>query len=84
MTSGSVSMDIFEAFGETIESFRSRQNTVVELIWRYQIENDGLDDDEGMVTTISLFGQFTDLNSSRCEGPQQMVGSARPGFGHLD
>jgi len=64
MTSGSVSLDIFEAFGETIESFRSRQNTVVELIWRYQIENDGLDEDEGMLTTICLFDHFTDLKSS--------------------
>lgn len=49
MTSGSVSLDIFEVFGETIESFRSRQDTVVELIWGYQIEKEELNEREGTV-----------------------------------
>lgn len=40
MTSGTVSLDIFELFGETIAAFRARQNTVIELIWDSQIENE--------------------------------------------
>lgn len=47
MTSGSVSLDILELFGETIEGFRSRQGTVVELIWESQIQGEDLDEDEG-------------------------------------
>lgn len=46
MTSGSASLDIFELFGETIEGFRSRQNSVVELIWDSQIETEGFEDGE--------------------------------------
>ena len=48
MTSGSASLDIFELFGETIEGFRSRQNSVVELIWESQIENEDLEDGEAL------------------------------------
>jgi hypothetical protein len=47
MTSGSVSLDIFELFGETIEAFRTRQNTVVELIWDSQIQGEDFEDGEG-------------------------------------
>lgn len=48
MTSGSASLDIFELFGETIEGFRTRQNTVVELIWESQIENEDFEDGEAL------------------------------------
>ncbi|KAF2812396.1 NACHT domain-containing protein [Mytilinidion resinicola] len=46
MLSSSVSLDMFEVFGDTIESLRSRQATVTEAIWSYQIENEGLDPSE--------------------------------------
>ncbi|KAF2628800.1 hypothetical protein BU25DRAFT_365743 [Macroventuria anomochaeta] len=48
MTSGSASLDIFELFGETIEGFRSRQNSVVELIWESQIENEDFEEGEAL------------------------------------
>ncbi|KAL5118848.1 hypothetical protein ACEQ8H_003170 [Pleosporales sp. CAS-2024a] len=48
MTAGSVSLDIFELFGETIESFRTRQNSVIELIWDSQIENGEFEEDEAL------------------------------------
>lgn len=48
MTSGSASLDIFELFGETIEGFRTRQNSVVELIWESQIEKEGFEDGEAL------------------------------------
>lgn len=40
MTSGSVSLEMFELFGDTIETFRTRQSTVVELIWDSQIRQE--------------------------------------------
>ncbi|KAG9386878.1 hypothetical protein A1F94_003628 [Pyrenophora tritici-repentis] len=48
MTPGSTSLDIFELFGETIETFRTRQNTVIELIWQSQIENEEFEDGEAI------------------------------------
>jgi hypothetical protein len=48
MTSGSVSLDIFELFGDTIESFRTRQNAVIELIWDSQIENEEYEEGEAL------------------------------------
>ena len=48
MTSGSVSLDIFELFGETIEAFRTRQNVVIELIWDSQIENEEFEEGEAL------------------------------------
>ncbi|KAL6702907.1 hypothetical protein ACN47E_000808 [Coniothyrium glycines] len=48
MTSGRASLDIFELFGETIEAFRARQNTVVELIWESQIVNEDFEDEEAL------------------------------------
>jgi hypothetical protein len=48
MTSGSVSLDIFELFGETIEAFRVRQTAVVELIWDSQIENEEFEEGEAL------------------------------------
>lgn len=48
MTSGSVSLDMFEIFGSTIETFRTRQDTVVELIWRSQLNTGEFEEDEGM------------------------------------
>jgi hypothetical protein len=52
MTSGSVSLDLFECFGETIEAFRTRQNTVVELIWDSQIQSEDFEDGEGKSSRI--------------------------------
>jgi hypothetical protein len=46
--SGSANLDIFELFGETIETFRGRQNTVIELIWQSQIENEDLEEGEAI------------------------------------
>jgi hypothetical protein len=48
MTAGSVSLDIFELFGDTIESFRTRQNAVIELIWDSQIENEEYEEGEAL------------------------------------
>lgn len=48
MSSGSTSLDIFEQFGDTIESFRTRQNTVIELIWQSQIENEVFEEGEAI------------------------------------
>jgi hypothetical protein len=47
MASGSVSLDMFEIFGETIETFRTRQDTVVELIWDSQIGDEYFSDGQG-------------------------------------
>ena len=51
MTSGSVSLDILELFGETIEAFRNRQNTVVELIWDSQIQSEEFEEGEGVIAS---------------------------------
>jgi hypothetical protein len=48
MTSGSTNLDIFELFGETIETFRTRQNTVLEMIWDSQIENEDFEEGEAL------------------------------------
>lgn len=48
MTAGSVSLDIFELFGDTIESFRTRQSSVIELIWDSQIENEEFEEGEAL------------------------------------
>jgi hypothetical protein len=56
MTSGSASLDIFELFGDTIESFRTRQNTVVELIWDSQIENK--DFEEGEAINVNVLSRW--------------------------
>ncbi|KAH7383257.1 hypothetical protein BKA66DRAFT_417658 [Pyrenochaeta sp. MPI-SDFR-AT-0127] len=48
MTSGRTSLDIFEIFGDTIETFRTRQNTVIELIWDSQIENEDFEEGEAL------------------------------------
>lgn len=48
MSSGSTSLDIFEQFGDTIESFRTRQNSVIELIWQSQIENEVFEEGESI------------------------------------
>jgi hypothetical protein len=52
MSSGRTSLDIFELFGDTIEAFRSRQSTVVELIWHAQIENEDFENEEALDVTI--------------------------------
>jgi len=62
MTSGSVSLDILELFGETIEAFRTRQNTVVELIWDAQIQSEDFDEGEGK--SLSQLFNFICLQSS--------------------
>ena len=48
MASGSESLDIFELFGETIDTIRTRQNTVVELVWDSQIQNEDLEEGEAV------------------------------------
>lgn len=54
MTSCSASLDIFEVFSDTIESFRSRQAKITELIWSYQIECEGIDNTEGMIDLLLM------------------------------
>lgn len=46
MTSGKTTLDIYELFGETIETFRTRQNGMIELIWDSQIANEDFEDEE--------------------------------------
>ncbi|KAI4660911.1 uncharacterized protein J4E79_005479 [Alternaria viburni] len=48
MTPGRTTLDIFELFGETIDAFRTRQNTVVELIWQSQIEGGEFEEGEAI------------------------------------
>jgi hypothetical protein len=47
MLSSSVSLDMFEVFGDTIETLRDRKSKVEEAIWNYQIESEGLEPTEG-------------------------------------
>ena len=53
MMSSSVSLDMYEVFGDTIETFRSRQVKLTEAIWSYQIEDEGLNVNEGMRLSIA-------------------------------
>lgn len=54
MMSQNISLDIFELFGDTIESFRARQNNVIELIWDSQIDGEEFEDGEALdVKTLS-------------------------------
>ena len=48
MTTGRASLDIFELFGDTIDTFRRRQSNVVELIWDSQIEGEDFEDEEAL------------------------------------
>ncbi|KAF2130419.1 hypothetical protein P153DRAFT_314293 [Dothidotthia symphoricarpi CBS 119687] len=48
MTSDVISFDIFELFGTSIETFNTRQSSVVELIWSFQIEKAELEDGEAL------------------------------------
>jgi hypothetical protein len=48
MASSSESLDIFELFGEAIDTIRTRQNTVVELIWDPLIQNEELEEGEAV------------------------------------
>lgn len=41
---------MFEVFGDTIETFRSRRAKITEEIWTHQIENDGYDLEDGTIT----------------------------------
>jgi hypothetical protein len=43
MLSTSVSLDMYEVFGDTIETFRARREKIKEAIWGFQIQNDGWD-----------------------------------------
>lgn len=47
MTSDATSFDIFELFGSTIETFSTRQKSVVELIWGSQIDKADFEEGEG-------------------------------------
>jgi hypothetical protein len=47
MLSTSVSLDMYEVFGDTIETFRARREKIKEAIWSFQIQNDGWDVAEG-------------------------------------
>lgn len=60
MLSSSVSLDMFEVFGDTIETLRSRKATVTEAIWNYQIESEGLDPSEGRHPAITESASLID------------------------
>lgn len=47
MLAAPVSLDLYEVFGDTIETFRSRRERIIEGIWSYQIESKGPEDGEG-------------------------------------
>ncbi|KAF1964590.1 hypothetical protein BU23DRAFT_492067 [Bimuria novae-zelandiae CBS 107.79] len=54
MSTSYVSIDIFETFGDTIDSFHSRQEKIIECLWKTQIDRQGLDAGEALdVKTIS-------------------------------
>ncbi|KAL5410988.1 hypothetical protein PMIN03_005094 [Paraphaeosphaeria minitans] len=48
MSTSSVSIDIFETFGDTIDSFHSRRKQIVESLWNSQIEGQGLESGEAI------------------------------------
>lgn len=52
MSTSSVTIDIFEAFRDTIEGFNARQKKITESIWDYQIDNEGLDISEGNISNV--------------------------------
>lgn len=41
-------LDIFEVFGETIQTFRSRKVEITQEIWNYQIENSGVEAEDAL------------------------------------
>lgn len=54
MSTSSVSIDIFETFGDTIDSFHSRRKKIVESLWTSQIEGQGLEAGEAIdIATIN-------------------------------
>lgn len=48
MTADTTSVDIYKLFGNTIDTFNTRQNSVVELIWGSQIERAGFEEGEAL------------------------------------
>jgi hypothetical protein len=48
MLSTSTSLDMYEVFGDTIETFRSRKAKITDGIWAHQIEGESWELDEGM------------------------------------
>jgi len=40
MSTSTVSIDMYQTFGDTIEAFRSRYDKITEAIWSFQIENE--------------------------------------------
>ncbi|KAF2843601.1 NACHT domain-containing protein [Patellaria atrata CBS 101060] len=42
LISASASLDLYETFGDTIQTFRSRRNEIVEEIWKYQLDRQGV------------------------------------------
>lgn len=49
----SIGLDMYAAFGDIIEAFRDRLNKVVNAIWDYQIEGEGLDTKEVSIETLN-------------------------------
>lgn len=47
---GSLAIDIYGTFGGSIESFRNRCENVAELMWRHQLEGEGVEG-RGMLPT---------------------------------
>jgi len=49
----SIDLDMYAAFGETIENFRDRRDKIVNAIWDYQIEGEGFDTQEVSIKTLN-------------------------------
>ncbi|KAJ9627256.1 hypothetical protein H2203_003718 [Taxawa tesnikishii (nom. ined.)] len=56
MLSSEVSLDMHEVFGDTIETFRSRQDKITETLWSYQINSEGFSADEAL--DIRVLGKW--------------------------
>lgn len=64
LSGSSVSIDIFETFGDTINSFDSRQEKIVESLWNSQIDRQSLDN--GDCTYDMLDKSRFQLTYSQC------------------
>jgi DNA replication protein DnaC len=59
MLSTSVSLDMYEVFGDTIETFRARREKIKEAIWSFQIQNDGWDVADGKCRRFNFHQSLT-------------------------
>lgn len=60
----SASLDMYEVFAETIDSFKRRRETVTKSIWKNQIAAGGSEELDGVFSQQSCFGD-TDMSISQ-------------------